>query len=275
MALFIGIALIILIPLYLAVHTVHRYLRRRKLMSTTMPSSLIEIIKRNVAIYRYLPDKLKRELHGHTQIIIAEKFFRGCGGLELTDEIKVTIAAQAAILLLNKENPTYFPKVDSILVYPSTYVAHQTTREGYIETEEESARLGESWSRGVVVIAWDHATQKTLDLVGGHNVVLHEFAHQLDQENIPGGGTPILEHRSSYASWARVMSKEYERLRWKTMHSIRDVMDAYGATNPAEFFAVATETFFEKGRALKNNHPELYDELKSYYKMDPAEWTEQ
>ena len=137
---------------------------------------------------------------------------------------------------------------------------------------QKSARLGESWTQGVVVLAWDHVKQRALDVASGHNVVLHEFAHQLDQEDGVGDGAPILERRSSYASWARVFSGEYEHLKSKAKSGIRDVMDLYGATNPAEFFAVATETFFEKGSALKNKHPELYEELKDYYKLDPAEW---
>jgi Mlc titration factor MtfA (ptsG expression regulator) len=138
--------------------------------------------------------------------------------------------------------------------------------------EEDSARLGESWTRGVVVLAWDHVKQSTIDVEGGHNVVLHEFAHQLDQEDGRSDGAPILPNCSSYSAWARVLSKEYDELQQKAKKHISDVMDFYGATNPAEFFAVATETFFEKSRQLKEKHPELYEELKEYYKLDPAQW---
>jgi Mlc titration factor MtfA (ptsG expression regulator) len=206
------------------------------------------------------------------QILLAEKHFEGCGGIALTDEMKVTIAAQAAILLLGHPKPTYFPKAISILVYPSTYVVQETTRDGFIETKGQSVRLGESWVRGVVVLAWDQVQRHAGTVGSGHNVVLHEFAHQLDQESGPGTGTPHLASRASYAEWARVMSREYEALRDKALHHLGDVMDSYGATNPAEFFAVATETFFTNPHALKRTHTELYEELKDYYRLDPASW---
>lgn len=272
MGIFILITAMIVIPATMLIRFICRTCNRKKLMSTPIPQEWIQIIKENIALYNYLPRQLKEELHGHTQIILKEKHFEGCGGLELTEEMKIIIAAQAAILLLNKK-PTYFPKVDSILVYPTAYVAKNLKREGFIETKERSVRLGESWIRGVVVLAWDHVRQKTLDLEGGHNVVLHEFAHQLDQESGGSTGTPRLETNSSYGAWGRIMSEEYEKLKNKTLHHISDVMDSYGTKNPAEFFAVATETFFEKAKEMKDKHPKLYEELKDYYKLDPASWT--
>jgi Mlc titration factor MtfA (ptsG expression regulator) len=101
-------------------------------------------------------------------------------------------------------------------------------------------------------------------------VVLHEFSHQLDQEDGVADGAPILEHRASYVTWARVLGEEYEALRKKRRR--KTVMRKYGATNPAEFFAVATEAFFEKPKQMKKKHPELYDELRDYYKLDPLGW---
>lgn len=175
------------------------------------------------------------------------------------------------MLLLNRK-ATYFPKCDVILVYPSAYLAKRVVDMGTHRIEEKSARLGESWTRGVVVLAWDHVKQKTIDVETGHNVVLHEFAHQLDQEDGRSDGAPILERRSSYVAWARILTSEYKNLQNKALNHVKDVMDLYGATNAAEFFAVATETFFEKGKALKEKHPDLYGELKEYYKLDPAEW---
>lgn len=264
----------VVIPASLAIHQVRQSRRRRRFMEEPAKAHWPGIIEQNVALYRFLPERLKGRLFGHMHNFLYEKHFEGCAGLELTEEIKVTIAAQACILLLHTERASYFPKCDAILVYPSAYLADRTVNMGSHVIAEKSARLGESWTRGIVVLAWDHVRQKALDVQGGHNVVLHEFAHQLDQEDGRGDGAPILEHRSSYASWARAFTKAYKQLRWKATHGVKDVMDFYGATDPAEFFAVATETFFEKGAALRKKHPELYEQLKDYYKLDPAAWHE-
>jgi Mlc titration factor MtfA (ptsG expression regulator) len=262
------------VPIGIGISHAARAARRRKLMHQPAPPEWEDVLQKNVALYRYLPEDLRSELHGHMHNFLREKHFEGCGGLELTEEMKVTIAGQACILLLNKDRSSYFPKCDAILVYPSAYLADQRVDMGSHTIQQKSARLGESWTRGVVVLAWDHVTQRALDVEGGHNVVLHEFAHQLDQEDGAGDGTPILAKATSYASWARIFGKEYEHLRHKAMQGMRDVMDLYGATNPAEFFAVATETFFEKGAALRQKHPDLYEQLKEYYRMDPAHWVE-
>ena len=221
------------------------------------------MIRKNVPLYNRLPEPLKEQLHGLVNVFIAEKRFEGCGGLEMTDEIKVTIAAQASMLLLNRR-PTYFPKLRTILVYPHTYVAKQNGR--------DSVRLGESWQNGPVVLTWDSVKGGARNVHDGKNVVLHEFSHQLDQEDGSADGAPILESRSCYATWARVLSEEYDRLRAKKKKFRRSVLNKYGATNPAEFFAVATEAFFEKAKQMKKKNPELYEELKTYYKLDPLEW---
>jgi Mlc titration factor MtfA (ptsG expression regulator) len=250
-----------------------RYYWRKQLKNSPFPPEWEKILNRNVALYHYLPDSLKKELQGHILVFLDEKTFEGCGGLKITDEIRVTIAGQACILLLNRK-PTYYPKLYTILVYPGAYVAKQVTVKGMEHTEEMTVRGGESWTRGEVVLAWDYVRQHAIDLAPGHNVVLHEFAHQLDQEDGSADGAPILEKETSYRTWARVLSKEYEKLRRKALSGRKDIMDYYGATNPAEFFAVATETFFERPKKMKFTHPELYEELKSYYRLDPLKWFE-
>ena len=236
------------------------------------PDEWERILERNVSLYRYLPDALRKQLHNDIKIFTAEKRFEGLGGLAITDEIKVTIAAEASMLLLNRKNSDY-PKLSSILVYPNAYVTNQSTAVGGgVYIEGQSVRLGESWQHGSVVLAWDNVRQGAVNSQDGHNVVLHEFAHQLDQEDGIADGAPILGKQSSYAIWARIMSREYEQLRSHAKHHKKSVMDKYGATNPAEFFAVATETFFEKPRQLKKKAPDLYEELKSFYNVDPIEW---
>ena len=245
--------------------------KRKRFLAMPFPQAWKEIVRKNVPLYNRLPEPLKEQLHGLVHIFLAEKDFEGCGGLEITDEIKVTIAAQACMLLLNRK-ATYFPKLSTILVYPHTYVAKTVSLDGTMIIDGQSVRLGESWQNGPVVLSWNSVTGGTMNVTDARNVVLHEFAHQLDQEDGTADGAPILEHRSRYAEWARVLSAEYEALQKKRRKRRRSVMNKYGATNPAEFFAVITETFFEKPRQMKKRHPELYEELKDYYKLDPVEW---
>ncbi len=250
-----------------------RNTRRRRLLSAPLPDEYREILENNVPLYRRLPEPLRERLHGLINVFLAEKQFEGCGGLELSDEIRVTIAAQACMLLLNR--PTlYFSKLRTILVYPETYVAKAKMRDGFLEVDGHSIRQGESWQNGPVVLAWDSIKGGTRNIADAHNVVLHEFAHQLDQEDGTADGAPILADHSRYTAWARVLSEEYADLVERAQDGHRSVMDRYGATNPAEFFAVATETFFEKPRQLQKRHSELYEELKQYYKLDPVQWLE-
>ncbi len=193
----------------------------------------------------------------------------------LTDEIKLTIAAVACLLLLN-ERGEYYPKLSSILVYPNAYRVRETlTVGGYVVQERKVVRIGESWTLDQVVLSWEDIKRDATNWEDGHNVVLHEFAHQLDLEDGRADGVPILERRSDYLSWARVFEKEYQRLLRDVERGHKTVMARYGATDPAEFFAVATETFFEKPLLFKRKHSELDRELKRYYKLEPLEWMQQ
>ncbi len=254
------------------VRRARRSARWERLMTEPLPEEWERILKQNVPLYSRLPNAVQRQLRGLINIFVYEKRFEGCGGLEITDEIRVTVAAQACILLLNRKTD-FYPRLSSILVYPGAYVAKEVWRTpAGFEVEEESVRLGESWDSGTVVLAWDNVTHGAGDWKDGHNVVLHEFAHRLDQQDGTADGAPILEQRSRYVSWARTPSREFEQLQKRVRRGRKTVMDEYGATDPAEFFAVATETFFEKSRQMKKKHPELYSELRSYYKLDPATW---
>lgn len=249
-----------------------RNARRRYLMVQPLPEEWVAILKQNVPLYSRLPDELRRELHGLVNIFLHEKEFEGCGGQEISDEIRVTVAGQACILLLNRKTD-FYPRLSNILVYPDAYVVKEVWHtEAGVEVEEESVRFGESWDSGTVVLAWDIVKHGAWDWKDGQNVVLHEFAHRLDQQDGKADGAPILEQRSRYVSWARTLSREYEQLQKKAERGRKTVMDKYGASDPAEFFAVATETFFEKARQMKKKHPELYSELQTYYKLDPASW---
>jgi Mlc titration factor MtfA (ptsG expression regulator) len=244
--------------------------RRRRLLAQAFPAAWSEILEHQVPYYHFLPDADKKELQEHIRVFLAEKNFEGCGGLAMTDVIKLTIAAQACILLLHRKTD-YYPGLYSILVYPSAFVvkAYQELAPGFW-VEGRQIHLGESWQRGALVLAWDHVRADATDVHDGHNVVLHEFAHQLDTEDGKADGAPILQHRSMYLAWARILGRDYQRLREDAAQDRPSLLDPYGATDPAEFFAVATECFFEKSAEMLLHHPELYRELKLYYQQDPA-----
>ena len=233
----------------------------------------INVLESNLGVYGQLPAADQRELQEHILVFLTEKRFEGCGGLEMDDEIRVTIAAQACLLLLHRE-PAYYPSLRTILVYPSSYLAKNP-----YDKQNRSHRLGESWQYGPVVLAWDSSRRGGKNAFDGHNVVMHEFAHQLDQIDGAADGAPTLgqgeergQRRQLYRSWALVFSRDFECLQKKAAKGKRTVIDHYGATNPAEFFATATEAFFEKPRQLKKKRPELYEELRAYYRQNPVAW---
>ena len=245
--------------------------RRAKLRAQPVPSEWRAIVRRNLPVFGRLSAADQSELLEHLQVFLAEKHFEGCGGLELTDEIRVTIAAQACLLLLHRDTD-YYPRLTSILVYPTGYTAHgERPVGGGIWEEADDDRLGHTQQRlGALVLAWDAAKQGALDPSDGDNLVLHEFAHQLDFEDNETNGTPALETRAAYRAWGRVMSEEFAALREAEEAHRPTLIDQYGATNPAEFFAVITEAFFERPHALRRRHPALYAELTAFYRQDPS-----
>ena len=264
---------IVAVPLTLALYwylsATRREARRRRLRAAPLSPERVAILERRVHLYRRLPRDLKSELRGHVNVLLAEKTFVGCNGLEIDDDIRVTIAGYACLLLLGRE-PTYFPGFTSILVYPDTFIAPDVSYDGDIEIEEHSERAGESWYRGPLILSWSDVLDST-HADEGFNVVLHEFAHKLDEEDSGTDGLPIL-HDEHYEEWADVLSREFAALEHRVMDGANDVLDEYGLSSPAEFFAVATESFFEEPTALKAQLPDLYEQLQRYYRVDPAAW---
>jgi Mlc titration factor MtfA (ptsG expression regulator) len=245
--------------------------RRRRLLRTPFPDAWLGYLHRNVGLYALLSPAEQARLRDDLRVFAAEKNWEGCGGLAMTDEVKVTVAAQACLLLLGLDHD-YFGRVLSVLVYPSAYRAGEEREDQTgVVVEGHDGRLGEAWYRGPVVLGWDGVLRGGRNYQDGRNVVLHEFAHQLDFLDGYGDGTPPLIGRDQYRRWHEVMTTEYERLVAESEAGRATLLDAYGTTNPSEFFAVATECFFEQPVPLRRRHRPLYDLLREYYRQDPAE----
>jgi hypothetical protein len=266
--------LVVLILTVVLIWTVPPRLRRSRwarLFAGTFPEAYEEILERNVPLYRKMPGNLQAELRGRINVFLHEKVFVGCGGLEITDEIRVTIAGHACFLILNRST-AYFPGFSSILVYPDTYLVNEVVYDGVVEVEGQDARSGESWHRGPVVLSWQDVLASLAEDSDGCNVVLHEFAHKLDEENGDVDGVPALVDSSHYKEWADVLGRAYGASTGSGHPRDSEVLDEYAFTAPEEFFAVATETFFEKSRPMKAELPDLYEQLRRYYCVDPATW---
>lgn len=269
---FIVLALAFLLLVWFAGQPFYTVYRRQRIRSRPFPDAWRKILRTRVPLFRRLPTDLQLQLKKHIQVFVAEKVFVGCNGVEVTDDMRITIAAQACLLILNR--PTdYYPGLRQILIYPSAFVVNkkQTDDAGVLQ-EQRQALAGESWTQGQVILSWED-TQEGADIIDdGRNVVMHEFAHQLDQETGSANGAPVLRGRSDYQHWSSVLSKEFAALQSRALHHQHSLLSHYGATNPAEFFAVATEVFFEQPQQLAAESPELYNELRTVYCVNPAEW---
>lgn len=248
--------------------------QRNKAFYNPFNPEWLTILEKNVALYNMLPIELREELHGCINIFLHEKEFIGQDDFFINDEVKLTIAANACLLLL-KGQKRFFPDFTSIIIYPATYVAKQTSYDGVTLMHETSKRAGESWVRGPIVLSWTDVLRGSKDEKDGHNVVIHEFAHKLDEQSGAMNGLPLLRESSQYDQWNTVLSQEFIALQQRATDRKNKVMDAYGTISPAEFFAVATESFFEKPRQMKKRLPDLYQQLNNFYNTDPATWHHQ
>lgn len=267
------VALIALWVLFDLLAKKRRNSRRARLQSTPLSHTQQQLLIENFPLYRKLPIDLQKRLEAHIQVFIDEKVFVGLAGFEITESVKILIAAQACLLILNKST-NYYPSFETILVYPEAYVVETTEQDGLLRSTVMSTRAGESWQHGPIVLAWDQVVYGARDDRDGHNVVMHEFAHKLDEENSRMDGLPVLASDTQYKSWSLILNKEYKKQQKKADHGSADVIDHYGATSPAEFFAVVTETFFEKPTKLKHDHPQLYQQFSEFYQLDPCRWQE-
>ena len=244
--------------------------RRKQILAQPFPDAWHRILTRNLGLYPHLTADERERLQRLVQLFVAEKRYEGCGGLELSDEIRVTIAGQACLLLLGRDYDDY-ENVSEILVYPSTFRHPRYQRLGSgVQVQQDVGFHGEAHQGGPVVLSWRGALQGGRDPHDGQNVVFHEFAHKLDMLGGAADGAPPLESRSAYQRWYQVMQAEYERLERESQAGHSTLLDEYGTTNPAEFFAVVTEAFFERPRAMRHRHPALYQVMKDFFAQDPA-----
>lgn len=248
--------------------------KRAEILQAPFPPSWMDTLGRNVAHYARLTDEEKQRLHELTQVFIAEKTWEGCGGLTLTDEMRVTIAGQACLLVLELPHRMY-REVEAILVYPSTVLRPAAGQGVFVRAADPIvhgpvALLGEAHLGGPVVLAWDRVLRDGKRPQDGHNLVYHEFAHKLDMLDGSADGTPPLHDRAALARWAKTCESAFLALREATAQGRASELDSYGATNEAEFFAVATEHFFDRPGPLQQHLPELYEVLKGFYRQDPA-----
>ncbi len=257
-----------------AIWYLHRYLNdreRKKLYEAPLKPEWLKLLHDHVPLSTRLPKALERQYHGHINYFIATREFVGRGGFEITDRVRVTIAGNACLLVLTRREPI-FPGFKTIIVYPDTYGVHSHKSRDGVVTREFESRAGESWHRGPVVLSWSDLQRGSHNANDARNVVIHEFAHKLDEENQLMDGLPILKERADYAKWAEVLSREYEEFLDRVRRHRNKVIDSYGALSPVEFFAVISETFFEKPKLMKQKLPELYTQLSRYFGVDTADW---
>ncbi|HEY3833647.1 MAG TPA: M90 family metallopeptidase [Acidimicrobiia bacterium] len=234
-----------------------------------LPEGWLQIVEQNVAIWRLLDDDERGLLEGTSEWLLRHKHWEAAHGFELHDDVVVTIAALAAYVGLGLTLDEY-REVSAIVVYPSSMLSrgvYAGPAAGTV-TDGASPILGEAHdARGPVLLAWDQAREAARRPGSGNNVVFHEFAHKIDMLDGAVNGTPPLAHRRDVERWTAVCTEAYEALRAGVD---RPPLQPYGATNPAEFFAVATEAFFDVPMELERHEPKLYEIMRDFYRQDPA-----
>ncbi|WP_286267855.1 zinc-dependent peptidase [Thalassotalea atypica] len=249
-----------------------REAQRDKIRRKPFKKEWRKIIQQRMPYFKQMPADLQLQLKQHIQVFVHEKNFVGCNGVIITDEIKITIAAQACLLLLNRKTD-YYPKLQTILVYPRAFIKQQQNTNGVgVQSIQQKVLAGESWEFGKVVLSWQDTIVGAEIPDDGQNVVIHEFAHQLDQENGKANGAPILGKAQSYAQWSAAFSTQFSLLQKQAAQGHPSLFDHYGASEPAEFFAVASEVFFERSQQFYAQFPTLYQQLREYYHVDPVHW---
>ncbi len=247
-----------------------RQKKREQLLAAPLTPDQREIVRQLVPITRQLPQPLRLKLEGKINLFLDQITFHGQNELEVNEAMKLSIAAQACLLIVNTD--AWYDTLRTVLIYPSAFRTRRNTHDGYVVQERDLTMLGESWARGPVVLSWDHALKGGLDAHDGHNVVIHEFAHQLDSLTGHTNGIPLLNKGQAYEGWEKAMLDAYNDHVQQVQSGYRTLIDPYGATNHEEFFAEAIVTFFEKPQALQRDLPALYTQLAELLALDPAKW---
>ena len=270
--LIIMITIGLLVIAYLVLQPAYLGRKRKKISNTEFPQKWKNTLNNKWPLYRRLPDLLKQNLHNRIKIFMVEKQFIGANGFEVFEEHRLLIAAQACLLIVNKPFE-YFDKLQIIMIYPSTFVAsrERMQSDGTI-INESSVNSGEAWETGKIILSWDATYAGLINISDGQNVVIHEFAHLLDNTNGSANGAPLLEHANNYQQWSRIFSAAYDRLQHSVERGHKTTFNPYGTVNPGEFFAVASELFFEKSSLFQKEEPLLYQQLEKFYAVDPALW---
>lgn len=268
----IAVGIFIGLPLFAALIQFWPEMSLYRAQKKPFPAQYSAILARYIPAWREMPVPLQLQLKNLVKRFLHQKKFVGCDGLQVTDEMRVAIAGLACLLVLNR-NSKVFPSLRHVLVYPSAFLAPRDEFEvGGVVTHASQTLAGESWNDGRVIVAWDHVQQASLDPEHKHNVVWHEFAHQLDSESGKTNGAPLLPSKKAYHNWSNLMAQEYSQLQQAAEWQLETVLDHYGASSPAEFFAVATETFFGRPQEMADAHPQLFLLLQEYYRVDPRCW---
>lgn len=266
------IVILILLVLcgYVASRAWTRWRTRRHLLASTLSDHQRAVAHAVVPLLAKMPREMQARYEGKVRLFLHQVDFIGCDGLEVTEGMRLSIAAQACLLVANTD--AWYDTLRTILIYPGAFKSMRAERNGFVVTERDQVRLGESWARGPVVLSWAHSEAGAQTPDDGKNVVIHEFAHQLDTLSGETDGAPILARDQSFATWARVFIAAYDRHVANVAGGRATVLDAYGATSHVEYFAVAVEVFFERPRALQQDEPEVYDQLAQLMRLDPANW---
>lgn len=231
--------------------------RRKQLLDDPFPEEWTELLA-DLSFYDEIPDDELQGFRDHLKVFVWQKQWVAAGGLEqVTEEMKVTIAACAA-RVARKLPIDVYDRLTEIVVYPASFTG---------DVFEDSEILGQAHPWGTVVLAWDAVRKGIATPNDSRDTAIHEFAHALDVADGLYDGTPVLDDGADYRDWARVLGEHYTRL---VEHPHREWLDEYGAKNEAEFFAVVTEAFFEQPRTLRRKAPELYEQLKGFFDVDPA-----
>lgn len=256
--------------------------RRQRIAARPFPPLWERWLAQYVPLLARLDPAQQRRLRQHIQVFVAEVPFIGCRGLQVSDAMRVVVAAQACLLLLGRKD-LRFRGLRQVLLYPGPFRVQRKGVDGAgVHWDQDQELAGESWSEGQVVLSWSDCLHSAADPHDGYNVVVHEFAHQLDQEKGPATGAPLAA--LGQPGWAQVWAQHYQSLREQSQLLARGfaelvpqdhlpLMDPYATQDPGEFFAVACEVFVERGADLQRLYPALYAQLSAFFALDTTRWS--